>query len=346
MAQDKARIAILGATGYTGVELLRLLDHHPRIDVAALTADRHAGKPIAAVFPHLVHRSLPDLVKIDDVDFGALDGVFCCLPAGMTQDLIGGWPRGPKIVDFSADFRLRDPAVYEEAYGRPHSALETQKEAVYGLSELARGPLKSAWLVANPGCHTTTAQLPLKPLLAAGAIDPDEIIIDTKTGISGAGRSLREDLLFCESNEGCKAYGIGFHRHMPELQQGLDEACGRPVAFSFTPHLLPLDRGILATIYVRLSHGRSLGDLRNILFDTYRDEAFVHLCDQAPAVQHVRGTNLCLMSVHGDRRPGHAIIISVIDNLLKGASGQALQNMNIVLGFEEGTGLPRTALLP
>jgi N-acetyl-gamma-glutamyl-phosphate reductase len=348
MTANSASIGILGATGYTGIELLRLVQDHPSVQVACLTSDRYAGQPIAAIFPHLAGRSLPRLAKIEDTDPGDLDIVFGCLPHGTTQDVIRELPRGPKVVDLSADFRLRDVLLYERTYGQPHRAVERQRAAVYGLTEFAREEIRATDLVANPGCYPTTAQLPLRPLLGAGLIELDPIIIDAKSGVTGAGRAAREASLHSEVSEGLHAYGVANHRHAPEIEQGLSDAAGWPVAVTFTPHLAPMNRGILATIYVRLADGVGAPDLQTELERRYDGEPFVRVLPfrSLPATRHVRGTNLCLIAVHPDRVPGRAILISVTDNLVKGASGQALQNMNVMLGLPERLGLGQAPLFP
>lgn len=348
MVGDKVRIGILGASGYTGAELLRLLGDHPRAEIRALTAERQAGKPVAEVWPHLAPYGLPDLVKIGELDVGGLDVVFCCLPHATTQAIVRDLPRGPKVVDLSADFRLRDPALYEQTYGNPHAALEQQKDAVYGLTEHYRDAVRRTWLVANPGCHTTTAQLPLVPLVRRGLIQLQGIIIDSKTGVSGAGRDAKQASLFTEVAEGIHAYGVATHRHTPEIEQCLEDFAGAPVRVTFTPHLIPMSRGILATIYVRLSPGAEPAELHAALAEAYEGEPFVHLLPfkALPATRHVRGTNLCLIGVHPSRIPGEAIVVSAIDNLVKGASGQAIQNMNAMLGLDERAGLRQRPLFP
>ena len=345
---NRIAIGVLGASGYTGAELLRLLDRHPQAEIRAITADRHAGKPLAAVFPHLAAMTLPDLVKIDDVDYGGLDVVFCGLPHGTTQEVIAGLPRSVKVVDLSADFRLADLETYAEWYGHAHRAPDLQKEAVYGLTEIYRNDIAQTRLCANPGCYTTTAQLPLIPLAAAGAIDLEAIIIDAKSGVSGAGRAANEGTLFCEVSEAMHAYGIGRHRHAPEIEQGLSRAAGRPVTVTFTPHLVPMNRGILATIYVRMADGVSVSDLRAVLVRQYADEPFVHVLPEGgnPATRHVRGSNHVVMAVFADRRPGHAIIVCTLDNLVKGASGQAVQNMNLMMGLAETVALEQQPMFP
>jgi N-acetyl-gamma-glutamyl-phosphate reductase len=347
-AKDGVRVGILGASGYTGAELLRLLRYHPQAEIAALTADRQAGKPIGTVFPHLAGEGLPDLVSIAEVDWKALDFVFCGLPHGTTQEVIAGLPQHLKIVDLSADFRLADTATYAEWYGHEHRAPDLQREAVYGLTEIAREKVKGARLVANPGCYPTSAQLPLVPLLRAKLIDADDIIIDAKSGVSGAGRAAREGSLYCEVGEGIHAYGVANHRHTPEIEQGLSDAAGRSLIVNFTPHLMPMNRGILSTIYVRLAAGATLGDLRPVLERAYRDEPFVRVLPEGslPATRHVRATNLCLIGLNRDRVANRAILVSALDNLVKGASGQAIQNMNVMLGLPETTALEHRALFP
>jgi N-acetyl-gamma-glutamyl-phosphate reductase len=280
----------------------------------------------------------------------ALDLAFCALPHGTTQkviaDLLERAPR-TKVVDLSADFRLADPAAYARWYGHEHFASRLQNEAVYGLTEMYRPQVKAARLVANPGCYTTCAQLALIPLLKAHAIDPDEIVIDAKSGMTGAGRAAREEMLFAEVSEGFHAYGVGHHRHMAELDQEFSLAAGREVIVSFTPHLVPMNRGILSTIYVRGTKA-SPEDLHTLLAKTYGDEPFVHVLPfrTLPQTRHVRGSNMTFIGVAADRIAGRAIIVSALDNLTKGASGQAVQNMNVMLGFPETTGIDQVALFP
>lgn len=341
-------IGILGASGYTGAELLRLLAGHPRAHIAFLTAERHAGRPIASVFPHLAVLELPDLVRIEEAALADVDVIYCCLPHATTQEVIAALPRGPKVIDLSADFRLRDPAVYAEWYGHEHRAIEVQREAVYGLSEFARVAIRNTWLVANPGCYTTAAQLPLRPLLEAGLIAHEPIIIDAKSGITGAGRALKEGSLFAEAAEGFAAYGVTSHRHVVEIEQGLADSTGTPMRVSFTPHLVPMNRGILATLYMQCADGAAPEDLHESLATRFADEPFVHVLPYRalPATRHVRGSNHTLIAVHPDRRPGHAIVLAVLDNLVKGASGQALQNMNIMLELDETLGLGQPPMFP
>jgi len=348
----KTRIAVLGASGYTGAELLRLLIRHPHVEIALLTADRRAGQHMGDVFPQFAPFALPKLVSLDGLDWtgAGLDLVFCALPHATTQKVIKELlAKAPKtrVVDLSADFRLADPAAYARWYGHEHHAVELQQEAVYGLTEVYRGAIAKARLVANPGCYTTCAQLPLIPLLKAKAIDPDEIVIDAKSGMTGAGRAAKEEMLFSEVSEGFHAYGVGHHRHMAELDQEFSKAAGREVVATFTPHLVPMNRGILSTIYVR-SDKASPEDLHAILHKAYTGEPFVHVLPfgRMPQTRHVRGSNMTFIGVAKDRIPGRAIICSALDNLTKGASGQAVQNMNAMLGLAETMGIDQVALFP
>jgi N-acetyl-gamma-glutamyl-phosphate reductase len=348
---DKTRIAVLGASGYTGAELLRLLIRHPGVEIVLLTADRRAGQHMGDVFPQFSPYALPQLVSLEGLDWttAGLDLVFCALPHATTQKVIRELlAKAPKtrVVDLSADFRLADPAAYARWYGHEHHAPELQKEAVYGLTEVYRAAIAKARLVANPGCYTTCAQLPLIPLLRAGVIDPDEIVIDAKSGMTGAGRAAKEDMLFSEVSEGFHAYGVGHHRHMAELDQEFSKAAGRDVVASFTPHLVPMNRGILSTIYVRSD--KSPEDLHAILSKAYAQEPFVHVLPygRLPQTRHVRGSNMTFIGLARDRIPGRAIIGAALDNLTKGASGQAVQNMNLMLGLPEATGVDQVALFP
>lgn len=348
----KAKIGILGASGYTGSELVRLLLRHPRVEIALLTADRRAGKAMREVFPQFSPFALPGLVAIEGIDWkhAGLDLMFCALPHGTTQTVIEqiftAVPAA-KVVDLSADFRLADVEAYARWYGHAHAAPKLQRGAVYGLVEIYRSAIAKAQLVANPGCYTTCAELPLIPLIAAKAIDCDGIVIDAKSGMTGAGRAAKEAMLFSEVSEGFHAYGVGHHRHMAELDQEFSKAAGREVVASFTPHLVPMNRGILSTIYVR-GLGKSPEDLHAILLKCYTKEPFVHVLPfgEMPQTRHVRGSNMTFIGVITDRAPGRAVIVAALDNLVKGASGQAVQNMNVMLGFPETMGLEQVALFP
>ena len=347
---DKAKIGVLGASGYTGAELLRLLIRHPRVEIVLLTAERRAGLHMRQVFPQFSPYALPKLVDGIDWKEAALDLDFCALPHATTQTVIKGLlaaAPNTKVVDLSADFRLDDTAAYAHWYGHEHHAPELQKKAIYGLPEVYRQQIKSARLVANPGCYTTCAELPLIPLLREKAIDPDEVVIDAKSGMTGAGRAAKEEMLFSEVAEGFHAYGVGNHRHMAELDQEFSKAAGRKVIVSFTPHLLPMNRGIFSTIYVR-GLTTSPGGLHAILSRAYAEEPFVHVLPfrEMPQTRHVRGANMIFIGVTNDRVEGRAIICAALDNLAKGASGQAVQNMNLMLGFPETLGLEQVALFP
>lgn len=339
------RIAILGASGYTGAELVRLIATHPSMQIVALSADRKAGMSMAEVFPFLRHLDLPRLTKIDEIDFANVDLCFCALPHATTQEVIAKLPKTLRIVDLSADFRLRDPAEYEKWYGQPHTAVEIQKEAVYGLTEFYRDEIRSARLVAGTGCNAATGQFALRPLIAAGCIDLDDILIDLKAGVSGAGRSLKENLLHAELSGGTHAYSAGGkHRHLGEFDQEFSKVAGRPVRVQFTPHLLPMNRGILATAYVK-------GDAKvvhQVLEKAYENEPFLLVLPfgSLPSTRDIAGSNFCHLGVIGDRIPGRAVVVSVLDNLTKGSSGQAIQNANLMLGLPETEGLMLAPVFP
>ncbi|NBO18954.1 MAG: N-acetyl-gamma-glutamyl-phosphate reductase [Proteobacteria bacterium] len=340
-------VAILGASGYTGAELLRLLAGHPHVAIKALTGDSQAGKPMAEVYPHLRFKNLPNLIRQEELDYAGIDVAFCCLPHGASQAVISAIPAYVRVIDLSADFRLSDPAQYAQWYGHEHQAVDLQNIAVYGLTEHARDDVAKARLVANPGCYPTSASLPLVPLLKAGLIETTGIIIDAKSGVTGAGRSAKQANLFTEVNEGIMAYGIANHRHTPEIEQTLSRAAGNKVQVTFTPHLMPMNRGILSTIYVQLK-GSDAEALHAALTAAYSGEAFVKVLPlgAAPATHMVRGTNDCFIGVFPDRIKGRAILVSAIDNLVKGASGQAIQNMNRMFSWPESTGLALTAVFP
>ena len=338
-------IAILGASGYTGAELVRLIATHPQMRVAALSADRKAGMTMAEVFPFLRHLDLPVLSKIEEIDFSKIDLCFCALPHGTTQAVIAVLPRDLKIVDLSADFRLRDAAAYAQWYGQPHTQPELQAEAVYGLTEFYRSEIAAARLVAGTGCNAATGQFALRPLIAAGVIDLDTILIDLKAGVSGAGRSPKENLLHAELSGGTHTYSAGGkHRHLGEFDQEFSKIAGRAVQVQFTPHLLPMNRGILATVYVR-------GDpavVHQTLAVAYAAEPFLQVLPfgALPSTRDVAGSNFCHIGVIGDRLGGRAVVVAVLDNLNKGSSGQALQNANLMLGLPETMGLMLAPIFP
>jgi len=346
----KKKIGILGASGYTGADAVRLLARHPNVEIAALTANTHAGKPMQEVFPHFFMLDLPRLSEWEKVDWTKLDAVLCGLPHGTTQEIIAAViASNPaiKILDMSADFRLRDKDVYAKWYGHEHRAPKLQGEAVYGLTEFYRKKIAAARLVACPGCYPTAVLLALVPLAKAKLIDVDDLVIDAKSGVTGSGRGLKQNTLFSEAGEGLSAYAVGSHRHSPEIEQEIGVAAGSSVTVNFTPHLIPMSRGELCTSYVKLKGG-SADDLREALADAYRHEPFVHVAKKGvvPQTQNVRGSNYVQIGVFADRIKNRAIVISVLDNLVKGSAGQAIQNMNLMLGYPETTGLEQLALFP
>lgn len=342
----KLRIAVLGASGYTGADLVRLALNHPAIEIAALSANARAGQTMAQVWPHFAaYPGLPPLVTAESLDYTGIDAVFGCLPHAASAQLLGTL-KGPKIIDLSADFRLKDADSYAAWYGSAHPAPTLLPGAVYGLTEFARDALPGAALVACPGCYPTAVLLALLPLVAAGAIGADNITINALSGVSGAGRSLKDANLFAEIAEAVHPYGIGHHRHMPEMEQELSRRAGRAVRISFTPHLVPINRGELVTCIVETPHGPD--HLRSVLANAYANEAFVHVLPEgvAPATRMVRGSNHVVINAFADRIAGRAIVIAAIDNLVKGSSGQAIQNFNLVFGLPETLGLEQAPLFP
>ena len=336
------RVAIVGASGYTGIELMRLLFNHPEVEITCLTSLEDIGEPVSKSFPSLLER-IPIPLETLDVEKVAAkaDIIFTALPhkaaMGVVPDFLEA---GKKVIDLSADYRLQDVAVYEQWYQK-HTSPEFIGEAAYGLPELYRSRIRTARLVANPGCYPTSAVLALAPLARKKLIDFSTLIIDSKSGTSGAGRSVGTGTLFCEVNEGFKAYGVGSHRHTPEIEQILGDLCGEDVCVNFTPHLLPLNRGILSTSYAKLTKPFDTGKLLELFREFYREEPFVRVFPEGrlPNVSSVRGSNFCDIGLVCDSRTGRVIVVSAIDNLVKGASGQAIQNMNLMEGFEETLGL-------
>ncbi len=339
------KIAILGASGYTGAELVRLISQHPNMEILTLAAERKAGLEMAAVFPHLRHLHLPRLCKISEIDFSGIDLCFCALPHKTSQEVIAALPSDLRIVDLSADFRLRNPQEYRKWYGNEHAAPAQQKEAVYGLTEFYRDDIRKARLVAGTGCNAATGLYVLLPLIGARVIDLDNIVLDMKCAVSGAGRALRENLLHAELSEGYHPYAVGgTHRHMGEFDQEFERVAGRPLRIQFTPHLVPANRGILATTYVRGSAQAVLDTLNQ----AYGQEPFIQVLPmgEVPSTRHVRGSNFCHIGVVADRIKGRVIVVAALDNLTKGSSGQALQNANLMLGEEETSGLMMAPLFP
>lgn len=340
---------VLGASGYVGAETIRLILGHPNLRLAALTANQHAGKKFGALYQHLHQYSDMPLQRAEDVDWQNIDVAFGCLPHGASEELLAELPSHVSVIDLSADFRLRNPALYAEVYGRTHLHPQKTIDAVYGLTEFARDALKAKPpIVACPGCYPTATLLALQPLLAAKLTSADDMIIDAKSGVSGAGRSLKQDNLFCEIAESMHAYAVGNHRHAPEIEQELGAACGKPVLVNFTPHLIPMTRGEYVTCHVKMENGVSVQDLRDALQAQFADEPFVRLAPigTTPDSRQVKGTNNCVIQVYADRIPNRAIVISTIDNLIKGSGGQAIQNFNVMFGLSETIGLTSAPLFP
>ncbi len=350
MIENNLKIAIVGSSGYTGGELYRLLLHHPRATVTAVTSEKSAGQPLTTIFPHLA--GLTGLVcePLDpDIIAKKADYIFLALPHVTAQAAAFRFHQlGKKVIDLSADYRLADPAVYESWYEHVHQFPELLKQAVYGLPELHREKIRKASLIANPGCYPTSAILGLAPLVKKEAIDLKSIIIDSKSGVSGAGRSPSITYHYPEVNEGLMAYKIGTHRHTPEIEQELGALAGKSITLLFTPHLVPMNRGILTTVYATLNTGADTDRLCAMYREFYRNEPFVRVlaAGQLPNVRNVRGSNFCDIGMYADPRTGRIVVVTAIDNLVKGASGQAIQNMNLMAGFDEMDGLRLAGLFP
>jgi N-acetyl-gamma-glutamyl-phosphate reductase len=345
----KTRVGIVGATGYTGVELLRLLLHHPEVEVTALTSQKFAGVPISQVFPSLTHRFQLkcEELAVDQIS-GKTDFIFAAVPHKTAMETVPLFLRaGKRVVDLSADFRLKDPSVYERWYQK-HTAPELLGESVYGLPELHRDKIRVAKIVGNPGCYPTGALIGLIPLIKKGLISSDGIIVDSKSGVSGAGRDVVLESLFCEVNEGVKAYKIFAHRHTPEIEQELSLLSQKKIAVTFVPHLIPMDRGILTTLYVRLTKKMNSEELLNVFQEYYHGEPFVRIFPKGklPNTKDVRGSNFCDVGAVAGEADGRTVVVTAIDNLVKGASGEAVQNMNIMLGCPETMGLDVAPLSP
>ena len=343
------KAAIIGASGYTGFELMRLSVQHPHMELTAVSSEKFAGKKVGEVFP-----SLHDKIKVDFKSISEKKGIseadiiFVALPHKEAMSVVPQLIKlGKKVIDLSADFRFNDPAVYENWYQK-HTAPELLKDAVYGLSELYREKIKNAQLVANPGCYPTAVILALAPLIKNDVIDLNNIIADAKSGVSGAGRSVVLSSLFAEVNEGVKAYKVAKHQHSPEMEQELSLIAKKNVCLLFTPHLVPMNRGILATIYTTMSKEMSEDEVLNLYKNFYQNDIFVRICPLGtfPSTNQVKGSNYCDISITIDSRTNRLVVVSVIDNLLKGGSGQAVQNMNIMAGFSEESGINQPALFP
>lgn len=347
------KVGIVGGTGYTGVELLRLLSIHPSASVEVITSRSEAGLPVASLYPNL-RRHYPALAfsEPDAGRLAACDVVFFATPHGVAHALAGALlDAGTRVIDLSADFRIRDAETWAQWYGQPHGAPQLLADAVYGLPEVARSRIRAARLIAVPGCYPTSVQLGLIPLLEAGWIESTGIIADCKSGVSGAGRGAKVGSLLCEASESMMAYSVGRHRHHPEITQGLSDVAGQPVDLTFVPHLTPMIRGIHSTLYVRLkgaARQRSNEEIQGLFEARYAGEPAVDVMpwQACPETRSVKGTNLCRVAVHRPQGGDLLVVLSVIDNLVKGASGQAVQNMNIMFGLEESAGLDFPGLMP
>jgi N-acetyl-gamma-glutamyl-phosphate reductase len=338
---------VVGGTGYTGVELLRLLIGHPDVELAVITSRSEEGRPVADLFPNLRGHTGLTFTAPDAGGLETCDLVFFATPNGTAMTLVPGLlEAGVRVVDLAADFRLRSEESWEQWYGMPHSCPELLAEAVYGLPEVNRASIAQARLVANPGCYPTAVQLGFLPLLEAGLVDTGQLVADAKSGVSGAGRKAATGSLLCEASENFKAYAVPGHRHLPEIRQGLEGMAGQAVGLTFVPHLAPMIRGIHATLYARLND--SARDLQAVYEARYRDEYFVDVLPTGshPETRSVRGANHCRIAIHRPQQGDTVVILSVIDNLVKGAAGQAIQNMNVMFGLSEQTGLTDIALLP
>ncbi|MBD3161264.1 MAG: N-acetyl-gamma-glutamyl-phosphate reductase [Candidatus Eisenbacteria bacterium] len=343
----RARVAIVGATGYTGSELVRLLSEHPHAEIGAITSRSRAGEPFSAV--HGAFRRLADqvLVQADALPSREIDLLFLALPHGTSMDFVAAQPTdGPPIIDLSGDFRLPDPAAYTEWYGAEHRAKDRLEEAVFGLPELFRDQVRDAKLVSNPGCYPTCAILALAPLLRRGLVRPSGIIVDAKSGVTGAGASVKASTHFPDVFGDFRAYKLVRHRHTPEIESALSRVAGTDVQVLFTPHLLPVDRGILATCYAEPTGEADTDSLRAAYREDYADEPFVRLVEEPPSIKQVRGSNYCDVQVTYDPRTRRVLALATIDNLVKGAAGQAIQNMNLLFGWPETTGLTQGPLTP
>ena len=341
------KVGIVGGTGYTGVELLRLLAQHPHVELKAITSRSEAGLPVSHMFPNLRGRVNLAFTEPTIENLGDCEVVFFATPNGVAMKQVPELlEKGIKVIDLAADYRLKNSADWQQWYGMPHASESLLAEAVYGLPEVNREAIKKARLVANPGCYPTAVQLGFLPLLKAGLIDTQTLVADAKSGVSGAGRKAEVHTLLCEAGDSFKAYGVAGHRHLPEIKQGLVQMCGQNVGLTFVPHLLPMIRGIHATLYARLT--ADVTDLQALYEQTYAHEAFVDVLPVGshPETRTVRGANMCRMAIHRPQGGDTVVILSVIDNLVKGAAGQAVQNMNIMCGLPETTGLNQIALLP
>jgi len=340
------KVGIVGGTGYTGVELLRLLTRHPQVELKAITSRKEAGMPVADMFPNLRGRVKLAFSTPEEAGLEHCDVVFFATPNGVAmQQTRALLDAGVKVIDLAADFRIKDVAVWEQWYKMEHACPDLVAEAVYGLPEINRASIRGARLIANPGCYPTAVQLGFLPLLESGAVETDFLVADAKSGVSGGGRKPETHILFAEAADNFKAYAVGGHRHWPEIKQGLEIFAGKPVGFTFVPHLTPLIRGIHATLYAKVSTDI---DLQSLFEKRYADEAFVDVMPAGahPETRSVRGANMCRIAVHRPQGGDIVVVLSVIDNLVKGAAGQAVQNMNILFDLPEDTALTDVGMLP
>ncbi len=343
------RVGIAGGSGYTGIELIRILLGHPKVEVAFITSEKNSGKPVSSVLPSLNKRFDLKFISVDHGLKQSCDLVFVALPHKTAMSVVPSFLQNcAKVIDFSADYRFRDFSIYEEWYSTKHTSPELCKTAVYGLTELNKDNIKSASLIANPGCYSTSIILAVAPLIKEKFIDLKSIIVDSKSGISGAGRT--SDLLysFSERDDSMVAYKVACHRHMPEIEQELSLLSGSAIKITFTPQLVPMIRGILSNVYVDLRQSRAVEDIISLYKLFYKESPFIRIMEEGKAAdtKNVKGSNFCDLSLHVDKRNCRLIISSAIDNLVKGASGQAVQNMNLMLGFDEQTGLRSSSLFP
>jgi N-acetyl-gamma-glutamyl-phosphate reductase len=340
------KVGIVGGTGYTGVELLRILSQHPEVQIEAITSRQEAGMPVSDLFPSLRGRVSLNFCDPAEASLEKCSVVFFATPNGIAmQQAKHLLDAGVRVIDLAADFRIKDVAEWEKWYGMTHSCPELVAEAVYGLPEINRDQIKKARLVANPGCYPTAVQLGFLPLIESGIVDMDHLIADAKSGVSGAGRKAEVHTLFAEASDNFKAYGVPGHRHLPEIRQGLSNMAAKSVGLTFVPHLTPMIRGIHATLYARLTAD---ADLQSLFEERYANEPFVDVLPMGshPETRSVRGSNLCRIAVHLPQGSDTVVVLSVTDNLVKGAAGQAVQNMNLMFGLPETLAIDHVALLP
>ena len=342
--KNPVSVSIIGGSGYTGAELIRLISKHPYFELSQVVANRNAGKKIQDIFPHLRHLNLPDFIKFKQMSFENVDLIFCALPHATSQEIIVKIPEGKKIIDLSADFRLEQIEEYEKWYGSKHIAPSLQEKAVYGLTEIYKEKIKEASLIACTGCNSAATLYPIIPLLNEGVINSDNLTINLGSGVSGAGRDAKQNIIHAEVSEGVKPYNIGKHRHIAELEQEFKKATKNKFNITFIPHLLPQNRGVLVSIPI----ASPASVLHKTLEKFYKNAPFIIILpiEEIPATQHVRGSNFCHIGVISDHNKDRSVVISVLDNLIKGSAGQAIQNANIMFDFDETTGLLESPIFP